>query len=303
MTSRSEYHAPVLLHDCVEGLRIHPGGLYVDATFGGGGHSRAILEKLGKQGLLIAFDRDEDARRNAIDDPRFTLIRSDFRWIKNHLRHLGRLPIDGLLADLGVSSHQFDVPQRGFSTRGDGPLDMRMDRGAKRTAAQLIAELEERPLTDLLQRYGEVDGARRVARAILQAREAAPIATTARLVEALGPVTPRRDAGGFLAQVFQALRIAVNDELGSLDLLLRQSAEVLKPGGRLVVISYHSLEDRMVKNWLRTGDVDGREDKDVFGNVTRPFDPVDARAIKPSQQEIERNPRARSARLRIGQKR
>lgn len=282
---------------------IRPGGVYVDATFGGGGHSRAILEKLGEQGVLIAFDRDEDARRNAIDDPRFTLIRSDFRWIKNHLRHLGHLPIDGLLADLGVSSHQFDVPQRGFSTRGDGPLDMRMDRRAKRTAAQLIADLEERPLTDLLRRYGEVDGAHRVARAILRAREAAPITTTARLVEALEPVTPRRDASGFLAQVFQALRIAVNDELGSLELLLRKSAQVLKPGGRLAVISYHSLEDRMVKNWLRTGEVDGREDKDVFGNVARPFDPVNARAIKPSQQEIERNPRARSARLRIGRKR
>jgi 16S rRNA (cytosine1402-N4)-methyltransferase len=302
MNQGSGYHAPVLLQDCVEGLKIRPGGVYVDVTFGGGGHSRAILERLGPQGALVAFDRDSDAWANTIDDPRFTLVRSDFRWIRNHLRFLGRLPVDGLLADLGVSSHQFDVPQRGFSIRGEGPLDMRMDRRAKRTAAQLIADLDEVALTGMLRRYGEVEGPHRAARAIVRARSSAPVTTTAGLVEALEPVTPRKDASSFLAQVFQALRIAVNDELGSLERLLRKSADVLKPGGRLAVISYHSLEDRMVKHWMRTGDVDGREDKDLYGNVKRPFRPVNTRAIKPSEQEIETNPRARSARLRIGER-
>lgn len=300
MNQGSGYHAPVLSQDCVEGLNIREDGVYVDATFGGGGHSRLILDRLGPNGALVAFDRDSDAWKNTIDDPRFTLVKSDFRWIKNHLRFLGRLPIDGLLADLGVSSHQFDVPARGFSIRGDGPLDMRMDRRAKRTAAQLIAELDEGALTDVLRRYGEVDGAHRVARTIAAAHGSRPITTTAALVAVLEPVTPRKDASSFLAQVFQALRIAVNDELGSLELLLRKSTEVLKPGGRLVIMSYHSLEDRMVKNWLRSGDVDGREDKDVFGRVTRPFDPVNSKATKPSEKEIAMNPRARSARLRIG---
>ena len=302
MSQGSGYHAPVLLHDCIEGLRIRPDGVYVDVTFGGGGHSRAILEKLGDAGALIAFDRDEDAQRNAIDDPRFTLVHGDFRWIKNHLRHLGRLPIDGLLADLGVSSHQFDVAARGFSFRGEGALDMRMDRRAKRTAAQLIAELDEGALTDVLRRYGEVDGAHRAARELVRARGERAISTTTQLVEALRPVTPRREENSFLAQVFQALRIAVNDELGSLELLLKKSAEVIRPGGRLVVMSYHSLEDRLVKNWMRTGDLDGKEDKDVFGNVQRPFKPTSSKAIKPTEQEIQRNPRARSARLRIGER-
>ena len=302
MTSSSEYHAPVLLHDCVEGLKIRPDGVYVDATFGGGGHSRAILDELGPAGTLVAFDRDEDAQRNAIADQRFTLVRSDFRWIKNHLRHLGKLPVDGLLADLGVSSHQFDVPQRGFSIRGDGPLDMRMDRRAKRTAAQLIATSDEATLAGILQRFGEVEGARRVARAIVQAHGRQAITTTAGLVEALKSVTPRKDASSFLARVFQALRIAVNDELGSLELLLAKSTEVLVQGGRLAIVSYHSLEDRMVKNWLRTGDVEGKQDKDLFGNVKRPFTPVNSKASKPSEEEIERNPRARSARLRIGER-
>lgn len=302
MNQGSEYHAPVLLHDCVEGLKIRPGGVYVDATFGGGGHSRAILRHLGPKGVLVAFDRDSDAWRNAPDDPRFTLVKSDFRWIGNHLRFLGRLPVDGLLADLGVSSHQFDAPQRGFSIRRDGPLDMRMDRRNPRTAARLIAGSDESTLADLFRRYGEVDGPHRAARAIVNARALGPITTTAALVEALQPVTPRKDPNGFLAQVFQALRIAVNDELGSLERLLKGSAKVLKPGGRLVIISYHSLEDRMVKNWMRTGDVDGREDKDLYGNVKRPFRPVNAGAIKPSEQEINENPRARSARLRIAER-
>lgn len=302
MNQGSGYHAPVLLQDCVEGLKIRPDGVYVDVTFGGGGHSRAILEQLGDAGALIAFDRDLDAQRNAIDDPRFTLVHGDFRWIRNHLRHLGRLPIDGLLADLGVSSHQFDVAARGFSFRSEGALDMRMDRRAKRTAAQLVAELDDVALTDVLRRYGEVDGAHRVARELVRARGERAITTTTQLVEALRQVTPRREENSFLARVFQALRIAVNDELGSLEVLLRKSAEVIRPGGRLVVMSYHSLEDRMVKNWLRSGDPDGKETKDVFGNLQRPFKPTHSKAMKPGEQEIERNPRARSARLRIGER-
>ncbi|MBL7963082.1 MAG: 16S rRNA (cytosine(1402)-N(4))-methyltransferase RsmH [Flavobacteriales bacterium] len=298
----SEYHAPVLLHDCVEGLNIRPDGVYVDVTFGGGGHSRAILEKLGPQGALIAFDRDADAAANAPQDPRFTLVRSDFRWLKNQLRYLERLPIDGLLADLGVSSHQFDTGERGFSFRFAGPLDMRMDRRAPRTAADLVNTLDEAELTRLLRTYGEVEAPHRVARRLVEARTARRIATTQDLVAALEPVTPRRDANAFLARVFQALRIAVNDELGSLETLLRMSAQVIRPGGRLVVIAYHSLEDRLVKNWMRAGSLDGVEHKDPFGRSDRPFKPLHGKAIMPSTQEIEQNPRARSARLRIAER-
>ena len=298
----SDYHAPVLLHDCVNGLNIRPDGVYVDVTFGGGGHSRAILEKLGPQGALVAFDRDRDAWNNASEDPRFTLVRSDFRWLRNHLRYLGKLPIDGLLADLGVSSHQFDTGARGFSFRFDGPLDMRMDGRTKRTAAVLLKELDETALTGLLRAHGEVDNAPRVARTIKQAIAQGPITTTHQLVEVLRPVTPRREESGFLAQVFQALRIAVNDELGSLLRLLTESAACIRPGGRLVVISYHSLEDRLVKNWMRAGDAAGEEKKDVYGNRLRPFRPLTSKAIQPSDEEIARNPRARSARARIAER-
>lgn len=298
----SEYHAPVLLQACVDGLNIRPDGIYVDVTFGGGGHTRAILDRLGPQGFLIAFDRDRDAARNAPADPRFTLVRSDFRWIHNHLRYLGRLPVDGLLADLGVSGHQFDTAARGFSFRHDGPLDMRMDRGARMSAAQLLAGCEEQELMGILGRYGEVEGARRVARCILEARRTSPLRTTGQLVEVLRPVTPHRDASAFLARVFQALRIAVNDELGALERLLLATPRIIKPGGRLVVISYHSLEDRLVKHWMRAGDLGGVERKDVFGHVDRPFRPLGGKAIKPSAQEIANNPRARSARARIAER-
>jgi len=302
MTTGSEYHAPVLLQACLEGLNIRPDGVYVDVTFGGGGHSRAILERLGEFGRLVAFDRDSDAWRNAPEDPRFTLVRSDFRWIRNHLRYLELLPIDGLLADLGVSSHQFDTGARGFSFRFSGPLDMRMDRRAERTAAGLLDALDEQGLIDLLRKYGEVDGAPRVARTIIAARAQQRISTTNDLVAALAPVTPRQEANSFLAQVFQALRIAVNDELGSLERLLTTSAQIIKPGGRLVVMSYHSLEDRLVKNWMRSGDLGGVEDKDVFGRISRPFKPTSSKAIQPSEEETRMNPRARSARLRIAER-
>src|SRR5262245_6509509 len=246
MKTGSEYHEPVLLQDCVDALRIREGGIYVDVTFGGGGHSRAILEKLDQSGSLIAFDRDRDAWKNAPKDPRFTLVRADFRWLKNHLRFLNKLPIDGLLADLGVSSHQFDTGERGFSFRFDGPLDMRMDARAKKSAADLVNSYDEVRLAHLLGTYGEVQGAMRVAKQIVKARAAKHITTTHDLLAAIDPVTPKRDESAFRVQVFQALRIAVNDELGSLEALLKQSVSVIKPGGRIVVMSYHSLEDRMV---------------------------------------------------------
>lgn len=296
----SDYHAPVLLQACIEGLNIRPDGVYVDATFGGGGHSKAILEKLGPFGRLIAFDRDRDAWKNVPQDERFTLVKSDFRWMANHLRYLEALPVDGILADLGVSSHQFDTGARGFSFRFDGPLDMRMDHRAPRTAAQLLNELDVIALTNLLRNYGEVDGAHRVARELVKANASTRIGTTFQLVEALMPVTPRKKENSFLAQVFQALRIAVNDELGSLETLLLKSPAMIAPAGRLVIISYHSLEDRLVKNYLRSGDLGGVEDKDIYGNRTRPFDPSSSKAIQPTDQEVEQNPRARSARLRIG---
>ena len=308
MTTGSEYHAPVLLHDCVDALRIREGGIYVDVTFGGGGHSRAILEKLDPSGSLVAFDRDKDAWKNAPSlapsqggkvDGRFTLVKADFRWLKNHLRFLKKLPVDGLLADLGVSSHQFDTGERGFSFRFDGPLDMRMDHRAKKSAADLVNSYDDARLAELLRTYGEVDGPMRVAKAIVKARTGQRITTTQQLLAALKPVAPRQGESGFLAQVFQALRIAVNDELGSLEALLKQSAEVIKPGGRLVVMSYHSLEDRMVKNWMRSGDFSGEEKKDIYGNRIRPFEPESNKATQPTDEEIARNPRARSARLRI----
>ncbi len=298
MRTGSDYHDPVLLHDCVDALRIREGGVYVDVTFGGGGHSRAILQQLDKSGSLVAFDRDKDAWKNKPDDPRITLVRSDFRWLKNHLRYLQKLPIDGLLADLGVSSHQFDTGERGFSFRSDGPLDMRMDQRARKTASTIVNGYDEARLVEVLRKYGEVDGAPRVAKAIISERTAMPIRSTHRLLKALERVTPKRDANSFLAQVFQALRIEVNDELASLETLLTQSAEVIRPGGRLVVISYHSLEDRMVKNWMRSGDLNGEEKKDLYGNRIRPFDPDSNKATQPGEEETMRNPRARSARMR-----
>jgi len=305
-----EYHDPVLLQACLEGLNIRPDGVYVDVTFGGGGHSKAILAQLGPKGRLISFDRDRDAWKNASalvsaegkEDERFTLVPADFRWMKNHLRYLHALPVDGLLADLGVSSHQFDTGARGFSFRFDGPLDMRMDHRAKRTASQLLRDLDEPALTAMLRNYGEVDAAHRVARQLVSANAETSIGTTFQLVEALRPVTPRGKESSFLAQVFQALRIAVNDELGALEALLKQSADVIAPGGRLVVMSYHSLEDRLVKNWMRSGNLHGEETTDVFGNRERPFNPSSNKAIQPTDLEIARNPRARSARLRIAKR-
>lgn len=297
-TPLAPYHEPVLLQQSVDALAIKPGGTYVDVTFGGGGHSRAILARLGPSGVLVAFDRDSDAKCNAPADPRFTLVASDFRWIANHLRFLGKLPVDGLLADLGVSSHQFDTAGRGFSFRFDAPLDMRMNQLARRTAADLLNGSDEQGLADMLRKYGEVAQAGRVARTIVAARNVRPVRTTGELVELLRPLARRGEEHGFLAQVFQALRIAVNEELSALEQLLLASPSVIRPGGRLVVISYHSLEDRLVKNWMKTGSLDGREEKDVYGNSLRPFSPVGNKAVQASAEEILNNPRARSARMR-----
>jgi 16S rRNA (cytosine1402-N4)-methyltransferase len=298
-----EYHDPVLLQACLDGLNIRPDGVYVDATFGGGGHSKAILAQLGPTRPIDRVrPRSRRLEERHPDDERFTLVRSDFRWMRNHLRFQHALPVNGLLADLGVSSHQFDTGARGFSFRFDGPLDMRMDHRAKRTASQLLRDLDGTALTQLLRTYGEVDGAHRVARQLVKANSETRIGTTYQLVEALKPVTPRAKESTFLAQVFQALRIAVNDELGSLEALLKQSAEVIAPGGMLVIMSYHSLEDRLVKNWMRSGDLGGVETKDLYGNRTRPFNPTSNKAIQPSEEETAINPRARSARLRTAER-
>lgn len=299
--AQATYHEPVLLQASIDALAIRPDGVYVDATFGGGGHSRAILRELGPQGVLIAFDRDADARRNAPQDHRFTLVPSDFRWMANHLRFLGHPQVDGLLADLGVSSHQFDTADRGFSFRFDAPLDMRMDRRATRTAADLVNALDEAALAVLFRTYGEVDRPHLVARAVVQARAKAPLANTGELAAAVAPLAKRGEEHAHLARVFQALRIAVNDELAALEQLLTASSRVVKQGGRLAVMSYHSLEDRLVKDWMRSGDLRGVEAKDAFGRSLRPFKPI-GKAQQPSPQEQARNPRARSARLRTAER-
>lgn len=298
MTMGSEYHVPVLLHDCLNGLNIEPDGVYVDVTLGGGGHSKAILDALGPKGRLVAFDRDADAQRSIPNDERLLFVPQDFRWIKNNLEYHGLLPVDGILADLGVSSHQFDEASRGFSFRSDVPLDMRMDQRGPKTAAELIANVEQHELTTILRRYGELKQARRIAQAIVTERVLSPIRTTGRLKEVLEPFSSSRGKDKVLPQVFQALRIAINDELGSLEELLNNAADLVKPGGRLVIMSYHSLEDRLVKHYMRSGSLKDDAEKDVFGNVNRPFEPL-GKVIVPTHEEQELNPRSRSAKLRI----
>ena len=297
----SGYHTPVLLQDCLDGMQIKSGGIYVDVTFGGGGHSRALLERMGA-GRLIAFDKDPDAKANVIDDERFMLISQDFRFVRNHLRAIGVEQVDGLLADLGVSSHQLDQAERGFSIRNDGPMDMRMDERSPKSAAQLIKEMDESELADIFFQYGDLRNARRIAREVVARRDERPIKTTEELKECVGPLAQRGKENQFLARVFQSLRIAVNDELGALKTLLEQSVKILKPGGRLVVISYHSLEDRLVKNFMRAGNWDGHIEKDIYGHADVPFNPLTRKPIIPSEEEIQKNERARSAKLRIAEK-
>ena len=299
----SEYHQPVMLTECIEGLHIHPAGVYVDVTFGGGGHSRAILQQLGPEGRLLAFDQDADALRNTIDDSRFTLIHENFRHLKAFLRLHGVRQIDGLLADLGVSSHQFDEGSRGFTFRTDGPLDLRMDQRQEHTAADLVNTMEEQELARLLRLYGELPNASAMAHAICVARKEAPIETTFSLKEAVRRHLPRNQENKFLAMLFQALRIEVNGELEALRQMLTQAVELLKPEGRLVVMSYHSLEDRLVKNLMKTGNFEGHLEKDFYGNPLTPLALVSRKAITASDEELAQNNRSRSAKLRVAARR
>ncbi len=298
----STYHNPVLLHESLEGLSIRPDGTYVDVTFGGGGHSRAILAQLGEKGRLIAFDQDEDAVANAINDPRFILVRQNFRFLKNFLRLHNAIPVDGILADLGISSHQIDEPGRGFSTRFDGPLDMRMNRSASMDAEEVLNTYDERQLRNVFREFGDIENAGKLSKAILAAREETSIKSIAELKEAITSCVPKGKEFQYLAKVFQALRIEINGEMEALKQLLLQSVEVLKPEGRMVVIAYHSLEDRLVKNFFRSGNLEGETEKDFFGNLIRPLEPVNRKPIVPGEEELKENNRARSAKLRIAER-
>ena len=299
----SEYHIPVLLDESVSALISSQSGTYADATFGGGGHTGEILRRLSPDGHVISFDRDSDAIANRPDDDRLTLIRSDFRWIHNHILHQGyKEGIDGVLADLGVSSHQFDTAERGFSFRYDAPLDMRMNQEAQTTAADIINSYEQQDLERILRLYGEVDNSRKIAQLICKARESAAINTTAELGKAIESALPKFAEHKFLAKLYQALRIEVNQEMKSLEKFLTGAAKSLKTGGRLVVITYHSLEDRMVKNFIKTGNIDGKVEKDFYGNITAPLAAVNRKPILPQESEIASNTRARSAKLRIAEK-
>ena len=298
----SAYHNPVLLKESVDALVQRSCGLYADATFGGGGHSREILGRLSPEGRLMAFDRDEDALANAIDDPRFTLIHNNFRFIHNYtLLHTGE-GLDGVLADLGVSSHQFDTADRGFSFRYSAPLDMRMNVQGGKTAADIVNSYTQEELETVLKIYGEVENARKVAQLIIAARAKAPILTTDDLDKSIAAALPSFAQHKYLAKVYQALRIEVNQEMRSLEKFLEGATRALRPGGRLVIITYHSLEDRMVKNFIRSGNVEGIERKDVFGRSEAALKAVNRKPVLPSEEEIESNTRARSAKLRIAEK-
>lgn len=300
MNSTQVYHIPALLPQTIEGLAINPSGTYADATFGGGGHSRAIFEALGPEGHLYVFDRDEEALANAWDDSRLTPIHGNFRYIAQYLRYYGvKGNVNGILADLGVSFHHFDDPERGFSFRFDGPLDMRMNRRGGRSAAELLAEESEENLAEIFHLYGELRQARRLAAAIVRERAKSPVDTVERLLEIAKPFVSPKSEKKELAQIFQALRIVVNDEIGALRQFLKQSLESLAPGGRLVIITYHSLEDRLVKNFMKTGSLDGKEQKDFYGRNLSPFKLINSKPIVADEAEVERNPRSRSAKLRV----
>ena len=296
------YHNPVMLDKCIEGLNIEPSGVYVDVTFGGGGHSRAILERL-TTGHLYAFDQDEDAAKNAFDDERFTFIPQNFKYFKNFIQLYHGGKVDGIIADLGVSSHQFDTPEKGFSTRFDGPLDMRMSQMTPNDAAIVVNTYDHADLTRIFRLYGEMQQPHLIASDIIMAREAEPIETTEQLKAAVQSRLPRGKENKVLAQLFQALRIEVNQEMEVLTDFLSQCPDMLKPGGRLVVMSYHSLEDRLVKNFMKTGNAEGKEVKDFFGNLLTPYIMITRKPIVPSDEEIESNSRARSAKLRIAERR
>lgn len=295
------YHLPVLLNECIEGLNINPNGIYVDVTFGGGGHSRKILEQL-EDGHLYAFDQDEDAKRNIPNDSRFTLIHENFRFLKNFLRLHRVKKIDGLLADLGVSSHQFDTPERGFSTRFDGPIDGRMDQRGSITGSHILNTYELHDLTNMFRLYGELKNAYKIAHHIIAIRESNPFETIQGLKDSLLPLAPKFRENKFYAQVFQALRIEVNQELEAFKDMLNQCTQIMNPSGRLVILSYHSLEDRIAKNFIKTGNVQGDLEKDFYGKVLNDWTSVNRKPIMASEEEIEVNSRARSARLRVAEK-
>lgn len=296
------YHIPVLAEESVELLDIKPDGVYVDLTFGGGGHSRLILSALGRKGRLFSFDQDADARANIPHDERFTFVESNFRFMRGQLRALGITRVDGVLADLGVSSHHFDTRERGFSFRFDAPLDMRMNQRGKLTAASMVNTYTAEKLTEILGTYGEVETPFKAANCIVRARDAKPVETIGELIEAVAPCTPKKDPNKFLSKLFQGLRIEVNREMEALKMALEQSLKVLDPGGRLVVISYHSLEDRLVKNFLKSGNFEGKIEKDFYGKAQTPFMVLTRKAVVPSDAELLRNPRSRSAKLRAGEK-
>jgi 16S rRNA (cytosine1402-N4)-methyltransferase len=297
-----DYHNPVLKDEAIAGMRIRPGGLYVDATFGGGGHSRQILGLLDKKGKLIAFDQDADALKNAPDDDRLLLLRQNFKFLKNNLLYHGYDQVDGILADLGVSSHQFDGQGRGFSFRFPATLDMRMNQNAPKTAADVLNQYPEDKLIEIFKMYGEVQNAKKLVAALVEARKAQVFGPTDRFIQILKAHTPQKHENQYMAKVFQALRIEVNGELLALENLLLQGYEMLKPGGRLVVISYHSLEDRMVKNFIKTGNFEGKVETDFYGNRPVFFKAINNRVIVPAEEEIAKNNRARSAKLRIAEK-
>lgn len=297
-----EYHIPVLLHESVEGLNINPDGTYLDLTFGGGGHSREIIKHLSVKGRLIAFDQDKEAFANTIDDSRFMLIHSNFRFFRNFLKYYKIEQVDGILADLGVSSKHFDSPERGFSFRFEGPLDMRMNRDASLSALQVVNNYDEKLLTSVLSLYGELPNARKISKTIISQRESQQIDTVEGLAEVVSPLFSPHVKNKMLAKVFQAIRIEVNSEMEALKQMLIQTEKTLQSGGRLVAISYHSLEDRLVKNFIIAGNFKGNKETDFYGNVIGPFNPINRRVIVPTDKEIDENPRARSAKLRIAEK-
>lgn len=300
--TESTYHIPVLLHESIEGMHLQSGGTYVDVTFGGGGHSKEILRNMDDKSRLFSFDQDADAERNIINDKRFTFVRSNFRYLHNFLRYYGVEEVDAILADLGVSSHHFDDSERGFSFRFDGKLDMRMNKRAGITAADIVNTYEEEKLADLFYLYGELKNSRKLAATLVKARAQKAIETIGEFIEIVKPLYGREREKKELAKVFQALRIEVNQEMEALKEMLYAATEALRPGGRLVVITYHSLEDRIVKNIMKTGNIEGKAKQDFFGNVETPFKLINNKVIVPSEDEIQRNPRSRSAKLRIAEK-
>jgi 16S rRNA (cytosine1402-N4)-methyltransferase len=302
MDTTLTYHVPVLLQESVEGLNIKPGGIYVDVTFGGGGHSREILKRIDSTAHLYSFDQDADAEKNIVDDQRFTFIRSNFRFLHNFLRYYGVDTVDGILADLGVSSHHFDDEDRGFSFHSEAKLDMRMNTRAGKTAADIVNSYEESQLANIFFLYGELKNSRKIASLLVKARNSHPIETIPEFIEIIRPLFTKDKEKKELAKVFQALRIEVNHEMDALKEMLEAATRELKKGGRLSVITYHSLEDRMVKNIMKTGNIKGNIEKDFYGNVITPFRLINNKVITPSEEEMEKNPRSRSAKLRIAEK-